>query len=65
MIIPPMRTVCFNAAAAVVQQRVVSTTQQHENRQRGFATVGPVIDVMAVDVASVRATRKTAGAVAQ
>ncbi len=43
------------AAAAFVQQRMVLTVQQQKIRQACFATIGPVPDVMTVDVAAVRA----------
>ncbi len=63
--IPAIGTVCFDPAAAFVQQRMVGTTQQHEVRQLRFATVGPVLDMMTVDVAAMRATRKAARTIAQ
>ena len=63
--IPAMGIVSFDPAAAFVQQRMVSTTQQHEIRQRCFATVGPMLDVMTVDVTAVRATGKPARTIAQ
>ncbi len=61
---PAVGTVYCDPAATFVQQRMVGTTQQHEIRQRGFAIVGPVLNVMAVDVAAVGVSRATAGAVA-
>ena len=62
--IPAIATIGFDPVAAFVQQRMVGATQKHEIRQRSFATVGPALDVMSVDVAAVRATRETAGAIA-
>ena len=63
--IPAMKIVGFDPTGAFVQQCMVRTTQQHEIRQRRFATVGPVLDVMTVDVTAVRATGKPARAIAQ
>ncbi len=62
--IPAVGTVGFNSTATFMQQRMVSATQQHKIRQRRFATVGPVLDVMTVDVTAVRATGKPARPVA-
>ena len=63
--IPTIDSIGFNSAAAFVQHCVVCTAQQHEIRQRSFAAVGPVLDVMTVDVAAVRATGKPARTIAQ
>ena len=63
--IPAIAAVGFDPAAAFVQQRMVRTAQQHEIRQRRFATVGPVLNVMTVNVATVGTTGKPAGAIAQ
>ena len=58
--IPTIYTLGFDATATFVQQGMVRTTQQHKIRQRSWATVGPVLDVMTVDVTAVRATGETA-----
>ncbi len=63
--VPAMRTICFDPTAAFMQQRMVGTAQQHEIRQLGFSAVGPVLNVVAVDIAAVGATRKSARAIAQ
>ena len=63
--IPAIAIIGFDPAASFMEHRVVSATQQHKIRQRRFATVGPVLNVMTVDVAAVRATGKTACAIEQ
>ncbi len=62
--VPAIGTVGFDPAAAFVQQRMVGTAQQHEISQRRFVAVGPVLDMMTVDVTAVRASGKPARAIA-
>lgn len=49
--------------AALVHQPVMVAAERHQVLKAGFAAVGPVLDVMAVGVAGVRATGEAAGAV--
>ena len=63
--IPAMGIVSFDPAATFVQHCVVCTAQQHEIRQRRCATVGPMLNVMTVDVTAMRATGKPARTIAQ
>jgi hypothetical protein len=49
---------------ALVHQAVMQTAQGHEIGELRFAALGPVLDVMCVDVALVRAAGETTAAVA-
>ena len=55
---PAASTIGFDAVTTLVWPCMMGTAQQHEIRQCSLATVGPVFDVMIIDVTAVRATRK-------
>ena len=54
----------FDANAAFVHGVVVEAAERDEVGGFRFAAIGPMIDVMCIDVASVRAARKAAALVA-
>lgn len=55
----------LHAEAAFVHQAVMMAAQQHEVVERGFAAVGPVLNMMGIDEAMSSAPRKAAAAVAE
>lgn len=62
---PAVDGVGFDAKAAFVQQAMVRGAEQHQVAKFGFAAVGPMLNMVAVDVTAMGAAGKAAGAVAQ
>ena len=56
--VPAVIEVFFDPETTFVHQRVVIRTQQHQVIETRLATVRPVLDVMAMQVAAVLAARK-------
>ena len=62
---PDAFVVACHGEAAFVDEAVVIAAEKHEILQTGGAAVGPVDDVVTVDVAALGAARKTTAVVAQ
>jgi hypothetical protein len=54
----------FDANAAFVNGAVVEAAERHEVGRFGFAAIGPVLDVMCIDITRVRAAGEAAAFVA-